>query len=70
MRERAKTFPRVSPHMRWMDGDRHGYMTLDITRGRLLAEWYHLRTITERSADETRAASFVCERGSARVRPV
>ena len=67
MRERAKSFPSVSPHTRWMDGDRHGYMTLDITRERLLADWYHLRTITERTADETKAASFVCERGSARL---
>jgi alkaline phosphatase D len=67
MRERARTFSSASPHMRWMDGDRHGYVTLDITRERLLADWYHMRTITERTADETRAASFVCERGSARL---
>jgi hypothetical protein len=33
----------------------------------VIAEWYHLRTITERTADETKAASFVCERGSSRV---
>jgi alkaline phosphatase D len=67
MRERAKTFPSASPHMRWMDGDRHGYVMLDITRERLLADWYHVRAITEPTADETRAASFVCERGSARL---
>jgi alkaline phosphatase D len=70
MRERAKTFSTVSPHMRWMDGDRHGYMTLDITRERLLADWYHVRTVTERTADERKAASFACERGSMRIRPV
>jgi alkaline phosphatase D len=69
MRERARAFPSVSPHMRWMDGDRHGYVTLDVTRDRLMADWYHVRTITERTPDETKAASFVCERGSSRVVP-
>ena len=69
MPERAKTFKSASPHMRYMDGERHGYVTLDITRERLHAEWYHVRTIAERTADETRAASFVCERGSRRLTP-
>ena len=68
-RERARSFPSASPHMRYMDGDQHGYVTLDITRERLLADWYHVRTITERTADESKAASFVCERGSARLVP-
>ena len=67
MRERAKTFATASPHMRWMEGDRHGYVMLDITRERLLADWYHVRTILERTADETKAASFVCEAGSSRL---
>jgi alkaline phosphatase D len=67
MRERARTFADISPHMRYMDGDRHGYVTLDVTRERLLGDWYHVRTVTERTADESKAASFVCERGSARL---
>jgi alkaline phosphatase D len=66
-RERARTFHSASPHMKFMDGDRHGYVTLDITRERLLAEWYHVRTVKERTTDESMAASFVCERGSARL---
>jgi alkaline phosphatase D len=68
-RERAKAFHSASPHMRYMDGDRHGYVTLDITRDRLLAEWYHVRTVTESTADESKAATFVCERGSRRLVP-
>jgi alkaline phosphatase D len=67
MRERATTFHSASPHMRYMDGDRHGYVTLDITAERLQADWYHVRTITERTADEEKAASFVSERGSQRL---
>jgi alkaline phosphatase D len=67
MRERARSFATVSPHMRYLDGDRHGYVTLDITRERLLADWYHVRTVTERTTDESKAASFICERGSARM---
>jgi len=66
-RDRAKQFHSASPHMRYMDGERRGYVMLDITRERLLAEWYHLRTVTERTADESKAASLVCERGSARL---
>ena len=53
--------------MKYMDGERHGYVTLDVTPTRLQTDWYHVRTITERTADETRAASFVCERGSRRM---
>jgi len=68
-RERAQAFHSASPHMRYMDGDRRGYVTLDITRKRLLAEWYHVRTVQERTADEANAASFVCERGSRRLVP-
>jgi len=68
-RERARSFLSASPHMRYMDGDRHGYVTLDITRERLLAEWYHVRTVTERTSNESKAASFVCERGSAHLQP-
>ena len=68
-RERATVFHGASPDMRYMDGDRHGYVTLDITSERLLAEWYHVRTVHERTADETRAARFVCERRSRRLVP-
>jgi alkaline phosphatase D len=66
-RDRAATFHSASPHMKYMDGERHGYVTLDITAARLQAEWYHVRTLAERTADETRAATFVCERGSRRL---
>ncbi|HXR44495.1 MAG TPA: alkaline phosphatase D family protein, partial [Pseudolysinimonas sp.] len=66
-RERSATFRSASPHMKYMDGEHHGYVTLDVTAARLQADWYHVRTITERTADETRAASFVCERGSRRM---
>jgi alkaline phosphatase D len=66
-RERSATFASASPHMKFMDGARHGYVTLDITAERLQADWYHVRTITERTADEEKAASFVSERGSRRV---
>jgi len=67
VRERAEMFHSASPHMKYFDGERHGYVTLDITAARLQADWYHVRTITERTAVETRAASFVCERGSRRI---
>jgi alkaline phosphatase D len=66
-RERSASFKSASPHMKFMDGARHGYVTLDITAARLQADWYHVRTITERTGDEEKAASFVSERGSRRL---
>ena len=49
VRERSATFRSASPHMKYMDGEHHGYVTLDITAARLQADWYHVRTITERT---------------------
>ena len=58
MRERPRRLRTVSPHMKLLDGDRHGYVLLDITRERLQADWYHVRTVTEqRSTNRTRPAS-------------
>jgi alkaline phosphatase D len=54
------------PHLRYLEGDGNGYVLLDITRQRLQADWYFVATVKERSDRESRAASFVCERGSNR----
>jgi alkaline phosphatase D len=55
-----------APHLKYLDGDNHGYVVVDITRARVAADWYFVPTVSERSNDESKAASFVCERGSAR----
>ncbi len=56
-----------TPHLKFLDGDNHGYVLLDVTRERVLADWYFVPTVTERTDAESKAASFVCERGSSRL---
>ena len=44
-------------------------MLLDINKDRLQADWYLVPTVDRRGAEETKAVSFVCEKGSARLAP-
>ena len=67
LRERAPLLRALLPHLKFLEGDSRGYVLLDITRARMQAEWYFVPTVLERSAAETRAAAFVCERGSSRL---
>lgn len=60
----------VSPHVRFLDGDHNGYTLVDVTPNRLLSEWYFVPNVTERSPAESRAASFLCERGAAHLVPL
>jgi alkaline phosphatase D len=55
------------PHVKYLEGESRGYVLLEITRERLHADWYHVPGVLERSARETRATSYVCERGTARL---
>jgi alkaline phosphatase D len=69
LRERARKLQPLVPHLKFLEGEKRGYVLLDVTRERLQAEWYHVDTVTERTDKEARAASFVCERGSSRLAP-
>jgi alkaline phosphatase D len=40
------------PHVKYVDLNRRGYMLVDLTRDQVQAEWYHVRTLTERQATE------------------
>jgi hypothetical protein len=40
---------------------------LDLTPKTLVADWYFVPTVTEQTQHESRAARFVCERGSAHL---
>lgn len=66
-RELAPLLRAVSPHLKFLDGDSRGYVLVDITRTQLRGEWYFVPDVLTRSAQETRAAAFVCERGSAHL---
>ena len=66
-RELAPLLRALSPHVKFLDGDRRGYVLLDITKTQLQGEFYLVPDVTTRSTAETRAAAFVCERGSAHL---
>lgn len=68
-REHAPLFRAALPHLKFLDGESRGYVLIDLTPARLLAEWYFVPTVRERTAAETRAGAFVCERGSAHLVP-
>jgi alkaline phosphatase D len=66
-REHAPLFRAALPHLKFLDGDSRGYVFLDVTPARLLAEWYFVPTVQERTDHVTRGAAFVCERGSSHL---
>ena len=68
-RELAPFLRALSPHLKFLDGDSRGYVLLDITKTEMRGEWYFVPSVLVRSAEETRAAAFVCERGSAHLAP-
>lgn len=55
------------PHVKYVDLFRRGYLLLDVDRDRTQGEWYHVRTIRERSADEEFARSFRAASGENRL---
>ena len=70
VRERSVLLRALLPHLKFLEGESRGYVLLDITRAQLRAEWFFVPSVLERSAAETRAAGFVCERGSAHLAAV
>ncbi len=67
LRDSTALLQLFTPHLKFLDGERRGYVLLDVTKARLQSEWYHVPAVDVRSPDETRAAAFVCEDGSARL---
>jgi alkaline phosphatase D len=66
-REIATMLQPLARHLKFLDGDSRGYVLLDVTPKTLIAEWYFVPTVTERTDRETRAARFACESGSSRL---
>ena len=66
-RDAAKLLQLAAGHLKFLDGESRGYVLLDIAPDRLLADWYFVPTVTERTDREFKAAGFVCERGSSRL---
>jgi hypothetical protein len=57
----------LAQHLKYLEGDSRGYVLLDVTPKTLVADWYFVPTVTEQTQHESRAARFVCERGSAHL---
>jgi alkaline phosphatase D len=53
----------ISPHMKYIELNKRGYVLVDIDRDRLQADWYHVPTIRERTDQQSLAAVFTCESG-------
>jgi alkaline phosphatase D len=68
-RDAAKMLQPLARHLKYLEGEHRGYILLDISRDRLQAEWYHVPGVDTRSAQESKAVSFVCEKGSSRLAP-
>jgi alkaline phosphatase D len=66
-RELATMLLPLARHLKFLDGDSRGYVLLDVTPKTLIADWYFVPTVTERTDRETRARRFVCEHGSSRL---
>lgn len=51
------------PHLKYVSGERRGYVVLDVTRERLQADWWYVPTILERTASEQFGKALVSEAG-------
>jgi alkaline phosphatase D len=68
-RDAAKMLQPFARHLKYLDGEHRGYILLDLSSDRLQADWYHVPSVDSRSAQESKAIGFVCERGSSRLSP-
>lgn len=59
----------VSPHMKYIDLDRRGYVLLDVNRQRVQGEVWHVPTVDARTAGQTLSAAFVTEAGNQFLQP-
>jgi len=66
-RDAAKMLQPLARHLKYLEGEHRGYILLDLSRDRLQADWYHVPGVDTRSAEESKAVSFVCEHGSSRL---
>jgi len=55
------------PHLKYLDGTRHGYVIVDVTPALMKADWYFSPDVRVHSDVEVSGGSLVCERGSARL---
>ncbi len=59
----------VSPHMKYAELNKRGYVILDIDRERLQGEFWHVATVDSASRDEALAAAFATQTGTNHLVP-
>lgn len=61
--ERLAATAKTRPHLKYLDGKQRGYVVLDVTPGRLQADWWLLNSVKERNTEQHFAKGLVCEAG-------
>jgi alkaline phosphatase D len=65
----AASLRSASPHMKYVELNKRGYVLLDLDRERIQGEFWHVATVNAPSRDETMAAAFINEAGASRLQP-
>ena len=60
---------RVNPHMKYVDFNRRGYLLVDVTPARVLAEWWHIDRVDVPDGAQTLAVAFEVRRGAPHLVP-
>ena len=59
----------VNPHFKYIDLNRRGYMLLDVTRERVVCEWWYVDTVASVTNLQTFGAAWEVRDGSNRLQP-
>jgi alkaline phosphatase D len=59
----------VNPHIKYIDFNQRGYMLLDITRERIVSEWWYGDTVASRTNIQVFGTAFEVRHGSNRLQP-
>lgn len=66
----AATIMGVSPHIKYAELSKHGYVILDINKQRVQADWFYVEHIKHTSTDEKFGTGYATNSGENRVRKV
>lgn len=58
------------PYIKYAELTERGYVVVDLTPDRVVAEWYYVSTVRERSAGERRGAAWAAASGESRLQSV
>ncbi|KAJ3254188.1 hypothetical protein HDU77_004174 [Chytriomyces hyalinus] len=60
-------FPKMEPHMKWMDLSRRGYMVLKVGLERTVCEYWYVRNVRQRSSKSALGMTVETERRSGKI---